>query len=133
MTVVIAVISDQNRGILLSKRLDHVHQGGLWEFPGGKVEPNEEPFHAISRELQEELGITVTQATHWFDFEHVYDQLSIQFSCWKVSAYTGTPSGLEGQPIRWVPINELKNLDFPEANHCIIEALENRINCGNIE
>jgi len=110
--------------ILMAKRPDHVDQGGLWEFPGGKREEGESGLEALTRELQEELGIADLQARTCFQFEHAYPNKKVFFDCWLVSGYAGEATGLEGQPIQWVPKSKLTDYDLPDANHRMIEMFE---------
>ena len=118
--VVIGLIERDNH-ILISKRPVHVDQGGLWEFPGGKREPNESGLEALTRELKEELGIRVIQAEPSFQFEHSYPNKTIFFDCWRVSDYVGEVEGREGQDVKWISKSALTEYDFPAANWRMIE------------
>ncbi len=120
--VAVGVIRDGNR-ILLAKRPDHVHQGGRWEFPGGKREPGEDRFAALTRELEEELGIRPRDARPLIRIRHDYPDKSVELDVWFVTAYTGEPRGREGQLIRWFEPDELPGLDFPAANRPIVTAV----------
>jgi 8-oxo-dGTP diphosphatase len=120
--VMAAVIRAPDDRILLARRPDHVHQGGLWEFPGGKREADESRFQALQRELQEELGITVTCARPLIDIRHDYPDKSIRLDVWQVDAFDGQPHGAEGQPVRWVEASELDHYAFPKANEPILRA-----------
>jgi len=124
--VVAAVIYNSKRDqILIAKRPDHLHQGGLWEFPGGKVEDKEVPLQALHRELEEELTISIDQSSSkWlFDVVHDYPDKTVYLEFWEVFEFSGEPSGNEQQDILWVSINELPKYDFPEANKAIINQL----------
>ena len=114
--------SDNNH-ILIARRADHLHQGGLWEFPGGKVERSETHHQSLVRELLEELNITVISASPMMQIRHDYTDKNITLDIWKVTKYEGNPEGLEGQEIRWVPMAELPNYDFPAANQPILKEL----------
>lgn len=120
--VMAAVIRDPAGRVLIAKRPDHAHQGGLWEFPGGKLESGEQREAALARELGEELGITVTRARPLLDIHHDYPDKSIRLDVWQVDAFEGTAHGAEGQPIRWVWPDELSSFDFPQANASIVAA-----------
>ena len=120
--VAVGVIRDGNR-ILLAKRPDHVHQGGRWEFPGGKREPGEDRFAALARELEEELGIRPRDARPLIRIRHDYPDKSVELDVWSVTAYTGEPRGREGQLLRWVEPDELPGLDLPAANLPIVTAV----------
>ena len=121
--VVAAVIYD-NEAIVVAKRPDHVHQGGLWEFPGGKLETGESSDHALIRELDEELGITPIQYEPLIKVPYHYLQKSVLLDVWTVSKWSGELYGREGQQIQWVSPTELSSLKFPEANHPVIRACQ---------
>ena len=120
--VAAAVIRGADGRILIARRGETQHQGGLWEFPGGKVEDGEAVEIALARELREELGIDVTAARPLIKIKHDYPDKQILLDVWDVSAFTGEPHGAEGQPLAWVSPRELAQYDFPEANRPIVAA-----------
>ncbi|WP_145154468.1 Nudix family hydrolase [Pseudomonas oryzihabitans] len=120
--VVAAVIRDPQGRILIAQRPAHKHQGGLWEFPGGKVEAGEAPAAALARELAEELGIQVTRARPLLQVRHDYPDQAVLLDVWQVDAFTGDAHGAEGQPLAWVAPRELADYDFPAANRPIVQA-----------
>lgn len=120
--VMAAVIRDAQRHILIAKRPDSAHQGGLWEFPGGKLEDGESRFDGLQRELREELGIEVREARPLIDLHHDYPDKHIRLDVWEVNSFTGTAHGAEGQPIRWVSEQQLPDYAFPAANQPIVSA-----------
>lgn len=126
--VVAAVIEGTEGGpdsnILLSKRPEHLHQGGKWEFPGGKVEAREAVTLALHRELKEELDIEVKQAEPLIKISHDYPDKKVLLDVWRVTHFTGNPRGCEGQAIRWVAKSELIDYDFPAANQPIVSAAQ---------
>ncbi len=122
--VIAAVIRDPQSRILIAKRPDHVHQGGLWEFPGGKLEGDEGRFDGLVRELREELGITVTRARPLLDIRHDYPDKSVRLDVWLVTDFDGEAHGAEGQPVRWVSSSELDSFEFPAANAPIVQAAQ---------
>ena len=122
------VITD--RRVLLSQRPRHLHQGGLWEFPGGKVEAAESVFAALCRELHEELGITVRAATPLVRIDHNYPDRAVVLDVWRVTDYAGQARGREGQQWRWVPVAELSSYEFPAANAQIVELLIGSLAAG---
>lgn len=122
--VAVAAIINTDNQVLIAKRPDHAHQGGLWEFPGGKIETNETLHQALSRELQEEVGITPTALAPLIKVAHHYPDKSVHLEVCKVTEFTGQPHGMEGQPIRWQGIDELDPAVFPAANRAIIDALQ---------
>ncbi|MBI3774035.1 MAG: Nudix family hydrolase [Gammaproteobacteria bacterium] len=120
--VAVAVIENPRGEFLLARRPEHVHQGGLWEFPGGKVEPGEDIRVALDRELHEELGITAQHARPLLRVRHNYPDKSVLLDVWRVTAIHGTPHGREGQPLAWVAPSELRTYQFPLANAPIVSA-----------
>ncbi|HSW68813.1 MAG TPA: 8-oxo-dGTP diphosphatase MutT [Gammaproteobacteria bacterium] len=123
MHVVVGIIRNALDEILIAQRPKHKYKGGLWEFPGGKVEANENVFEALQRELKEELNIDVLTAESWLQFQYDYSDRIVLLDTWKVLAFSGIPQGIEGQAIRWVSSNELSHFQFPEGNHFILEKL----------
>ncbi|AEF54508.1 8-oxo-dGTP diphosphatase MutT [Marinomonas posidonica] len=109
--------------VFIALRHASQHQGGLWEFPGGKCEASEAADVALARELQEECGIQVEACEHFDTIAHDYGDKQVELIFFKVTDFTGEPSGSEGQEIRWVSITELADYDFPEANVPIVKAL----------
>ena len=120
--VAAAVIRGTDGSILIARRADSQHQGGLWEFPGGKVEAGESVEMALGRELQEELGITVESARPLIKVQHDYPDKQVLLDVWEVSSFTGQPHGAEGQPLAWVTQRELADYEFPAANEPIVAA-----------
>ncbi|HKS12892.1 MAG TPA: Nudix family hydrolase [Pseudomonas sp.] len=120
--VVAAVIRGADGRILIARRADTQHQGGLWEFPGGKVEEGESVAAALARELREELGIEVTASRPLIKVGHDYPDKQVLLDVWEVSGFSGEPHGAEGQPLAWVSPRELAQYDFPEANQPIVAA-----------
>lgn len=120
----VALIDVDGR-VLLAQRPPGKSMAGLWEFPGGKVEPEETPEAALIRELQEELGIDtwasclapLTFASHAYDDFHLLMPL---FACRK---WEGTPRAREGQTLKWVRANELKDYPMPAADIPLIPIL----------
>ncbi|MEL0028069.1 MAG: 8-oxo-dGTP diphosphatase MutT, partial [Perlucidibaca sp.] len=125
--VVAAVIRGRDGRILLARRPEGVHQGGLWEFPGGKVEAGEAESDALVRELQEELGITPSRSLPLIRIRHDYPDKRVELAVWDVSVFLGEDAvagstGREGQQIAWFRPDELSGLDFPAANVAIVAA-----------
>lgn len=120
--VVAAVIRGGDGRILLAQRPANKHQGGKWEFPGGKVEPDETSSVALCRELHEELGIEAIGLHPLIKVRHIYPERAVLLDVWEVSAFTGEPHGREGQPIAWFDAEQLPLLEFPPANYPIITA-----------
>lgn len=120
----VALIDADGR-VLLAQRPEGKSMAGLWEFPGGKVEPGETPEQALIRELQEELGIDtwesclapLTFASHGYDDFHLMMPV---FACRK---WQGTPQSQEGQPLKWVRPAELRDYPMPPADIPLIPVL----------
>jgi len=122
--VVAAVISDSDGRVFIARRRAEVHQGGLWEFPGGKVEPSESPDEALRRELSEEIDIEVRAAEPLITVPYRYPERNVLLEVWSVTDYVGAPRGREGQPVQWVDAGALDSLAFPAANRPIIAAAQ---------
>lgn len=120
--VVAAVIRGLDGRILIARRADTQHQGGLWEFPGGKVEAGESVEAALARELNEELGIRVTRSRPLIKVSHDYPDKHVLLEVREVGAFEGEPHGAEGQPLAWVAPRDLAQYDFPQANRPIVAA-----------
>lgn len=121
--VAVGVVRNSQGDILIAKRPLHVHQGGLWEFPGGKVEAGESLPLALQRELHEELGIDIQQCRPLIRIPHSYPDKQVLLDVWLVEAFSGVPHGKENQPIDWRAPAELWRLPFPPANRPIIRAV----------
>ena len=124
VAVAAGVIKNTKGEVLIAKRADDQHQGGLWEFPGGKIEPNESAQQALARELNEELGIEVSASHPLIRIHHQYTDKSVLLDVWVVTHFTGEARGLEGQPIQWVAPAKLTEFDFPAANAPIVAAAQ---------
>jgi len=116
--------SDQSpQQVLIAKRLASKDQGDLWEFPGGKLERSESPEQALARELEEEIGIKVTDFKLFSEITHQYHNKKVKLWFYKILEFHGEPNGLEGQKIAWVNVDQLSQLDFPAANLEVIQNL----------
>lgn len=123
MQVAVGIIRNEMGDILIAQRPQHKYKGGLWEFPGGKIEENETVFQALQRELQEELDITVLSAEPYMKFQHDYVDRIVMLNVWTVTLFTGEPKGNEAQPIRWISPHNLHHFEFPAGNRIILEKL----------
>jgi 8-oxo-dGTP diphosphatase len=122
--VAVGVIKNTHGHILISLREPSLHQGGLWEFPGGKLEFGETAQQALKRELNEELAIKVISSTPLMTIKHRYPELTVQLHVFLVEQFSGNAKGHEGQTIKWVTVAELANHEFPAANQAIIMAAQ---------
>lgn len=120
--VAVGVIRDAQNRVLIAQRPVHVHQGGLWEFPGGKLEPGESVEAALARELEEELHLHVRQSAPLLTVRHAYPDRRVILQVREVTEWQGEPYGREDQPIRWVEAEHLSEYVFPAANAPIVSA-----------
>lgn len=121
--VAVGVIVNADGKILIAKRPLSAHQGGLWEFPGGKVDAEETVENALRRELYEELAIHVGSSSPLIQIRHHYPDKSVLLDVYKITQFSGEPVGNEGQPVQWVAADNLKYFEFPAANQPIISAI----------
>jgi 8-oxo-dGTP diphosphatase len=121
--VAVGVVLDDVRRVLITRRASNSHQGGLWEFPGGKVERGETLAQALARELREEVGIEPGRTSPLLEINHDYGDKRVRLDVHVVWDFTGTPQGLENQPLAWVAFEALSQYRFPAANVPIIEAV----------
>jgi 8-oxo-dGTP diphosphatase len=123
MTVVAAVIRDDARRVLLTRRPVQKHMGGLWEFPGGKIRDGEHPSAALLRELREELGVEVSIQAPLTFAVHEEPGLRILLLFFAARLISGEPIGREGQDVRWVRPSELSAYPTPPADAELITRL----------
>jgi 8-oxo-dGTP diphosphatase len=112
------------RRILIAERPPGKHMAGRWEFPGGKVTAGETEADALKRELHEELGITVSACQPFMRLFHEYDDRIVELSMWLVDSFTGEPTGLDGQALKWVAADALGAEDILEADAPFVAALQ---------
>jgi 8-oxo-dGTP diphosphatase len=122
-TVVAAVIRDGAGRVLLTRRQEDRHMGGLWEFPGGKVQLDEAPEDALRRELEEELGIIVSVDEPVIFATHDEPGLRILLLFFAATIEAGAPVAREGQKIAWVPPSELAAYPTPPADARLVDQL----------
>ena len=123
ISVVAGALYDPQGRILIAQRPAGKALAGRWEFPGGKIHEGEEPLAALVRELHEELGVTVHQAERLMRYAVEYPGRVITLDMWIVGAWSGTPSGLDGQALKWVEPAQLAAEDILEADQPIVAAL----------
>jgi len=123
--VVAAIVVDSQQRILMAQRAHWQHQGGKWEFPGGKIETDETHLQALARELEEEVDLQIDQrfcelfkAVH-----HDYADKNVSLYFYLVKNASGIAKGMEDQPVLWVDAKTLSGLAIPDANKVIADAL----------
>ena len=122
--VAVGVVRDKAGRVLIAKRKANVHQGGLWEFPGGKFEQAEDVEQALNRELYEELNIRVKYSCPLIKINFNYPEYTVHLHVREVHDFHGDPVGCEGQVCKWVAEQELDEYEFPEANKAILSAIK---------
>ncbi len=120
----VAVIWNERGQILIDRRKASGLHGGLWEFPGGKIEPGETVEACIQREIWEELGIVIEVKEHLITVEHSYTDFRVSLMVHHCRHLAGEPQLLGCDEVRWVSWDRLEQFSFPEANFKIIEALK---------
>jgi 8-oxo-dGTP diphosphatase len=125
LLVVAVALVDVDGRVLVSERPAGKQLAGLWEFPGGKVEPGERPEQTLIRELAEELGIRVEEpclAPLTFA-SHAYPDFHLLMPLYVCRRWTGTPRPMEGQALKWVRPKALRDLAMPPADAPLIPFL----------
>jgi A/G-specific adenine glycosylase len=120
----VAVIWNDQDQILIDRRKQEGLLGGLWEFPGGKIEPEESVEDCIRREIQEELGIQVEVGELLTTVTHTYSHFKVTLNVHHCTHLSGEPQPIECDEIRWVTMENIEEYPFPKANIHIIEALK---------
>jgi mutator protein MutT len=128
ITEVAAGLVFRNGKLLITLRHDHVHLGGLWEFPGGKREPNETFEQCLARELQEELGIEVEIRELIESDTHDYPEKQVHLKFFRCRWMKNEARPLGCADLRWVTVEELGNYTFPEADARLLEKLKQNPN-----
>ena len=126
VVVVAAVVRGADGRVLLTRRPEGSHMGGLWEFPGGKVEHGESPAAALERELAEELGVRARVGRPVTFAVHEEPGLRILLLFYETELVSGTPMPLEGQELAWVDPGELADYPTPPADAALVEILSRR-------
>lgn len=121
IAVVAAVIEEAGR-ILVTRRQPGVHLAGMWEFPGGKIDPGEAHQDALRREIREELGVEIDVGALILATNHAYTGRTVALYFYRC-ALKGAPKPLLGQEMRWVAHDDLASLEFPAADEELIRLL----------
>lgn len=125
--VVGAVIVNPENQVLCAQRAPHMAQGGLWEFPGGKIEPGEDPRATLAREIREELGCEIRVGDLVADATYAYPTVRVRLLTYYAEVIAGEPEALEHAALTWVALADLHRLDWapadlPTVEHLIKEA-----------
>jgi mutator protein MutT len=122
--VVAAAVIDAGGRVLIAQRPSGKHMAGGWEFPGGKLEPDEERLAGLARELREELGISIIGTPRpLIRVRHAYPSREVLLDIWVVKHYCGDARGLDGQALRWCTQDELEQAELLPADRPIVRAL----------
>ncbi|MDJ0508935.1 MAG: 8-oxo-dGTP diphosphatase MutT [Crocosphaera sp.] len=120
----VAVIYNDAGLVLIDRRPSKGLLGGLWEFPGGKIEANETVEECIKREIKEEIDIDIEVGEHLVTLDHFYAHFKVTLCVHLCRYLYGEPKPIECEEIRWVSLEEIESFPFPEANTKIIEMLK---------
>jgi 8-oxo-dGTP diphosphatase len=125
LLVVAAALIDADNRVLIAQRPEGKALAGLWEFPGGKIDPAERPEEALIRELHEELGITVKEAclAPLTFASHAYPDFHLFMALYICRRWEGMVSSREGQSLKWVRPRDLRQYPMPPADEPLIPAL----------
>lgn len=121
--IAVGIVDDGRGNVLIARRRDDAMLGGLWEFPGGKVEPGEKPEQAVIRELNEETGLNTAVLRPFITVKHAYSHFKITLHSFLCIRISGEASARESAEVRWIRPEELNNYPFPKANRKLTEAL----------
>lgn len=109
--------------ILIAKRPPGYHLAGLWEFPGGKQEPDETLEECLEREIKEELDIAIRVDRLLITVRHEYEKKIISLHAFECTHMQGDPKGLDGQEIKWIKTSDLQQYEFPPPDEEVIRLL----------
>lgn len=123
LDVVAGILIDASHRVLICERIEAGPFCGLWEFPGGKIDPGESAHAALHRELAEELGIESGRSVAFMELQHDYPDRSVSLQFFRVLDWRGEAQGLEGQRIRWLEPAEIEVDQMLPADAPVIAAL----------
>ena len=123
--LVAAAVIERNGRYLVARRPPGAHLAGLWEFPGGKCEPDETLEECLARELAEELGVMAGVGADLIVTEHVYPERTVRLH-FRRCDIVGEPQPRLGQELRWVTPSELETLELPEADRPLVALLQSQ-------
>ena len=120
--VVVAAVIERDGRFLVTRRLADTHLSGYWEFPGGKCEAGESHEECLRREILEELGVAAVVAEEIIVTEHAYPERTVRLH-FRACGIDGEPQPLLGQQMRWVSREDMRELQFPDADRDLIAVL----------
>ena len=123
MVEVVAALIWQNDKFMICQRSAHKARGLLWEFVGGKVEPDETKRQALIRECKEELNILISVGDVFMDVIHEYPDLTVHLTLFNATISEGEPQKLEHNDIQWISPSEIPNYEFCPADEAILEKI----------
>jgi len=121
--VVAALIWDKDK-FLICRRPENKARGLLWEFVGGKAEPEETKEQALIRECQEELAVTISVGEVFMEVDHIYPDLNVHLTLFNAAIIEGTPKMLEHNDIQWIKVDEIPQYEFCPADKEILRRLQ---------
>jgi A/G-specific adenine glycosylase len=122
--IAVGLIVNSDNELLIALRPDEKMLGGLWEFPGGKKESGEALQETVGRELNEELGVSVSVFDKFMQLKHAYSHFKITLHAYWCKIESGTPQPIEGKRLEWVTLDEIERFPFPKANKTLIHSLQ---------
>jgi len=120
----VAVITNEQGNVLIDRRKQEGLLGGLWEFPGGKIEPGESVEDCVKREIMEELGIEIEVGDRLITIDHAYTHFKVTLNVFNCKHLSGEPQPIECDEVKWVTLDEIDEYPFPKANGQIIDAMK---------
>jgi 8-oxo-dGTP diphosphatase len=123
--VVAVMLENQKNEILIAKRKPWKSQGGLWEFPGGKIEKGETPEESLVRELKEEMNIEIQVGDYFAENVHHYENISIRLMAYRGRIISGDFHLKDHDEIAWVTLSQLNTFKFAPADVPFVERLIN--------
>jgi len=124
INVVVGLVFDDDGQVLIQQRTEPPEMAGLWEFPGGGIEPGEAPAESLIREFREETGITVSLSQPFMRVRHPYPAKTVLLEVLEVTQWSGEAYGAEGQNVAWVAVGDLDDYDMLPANEVMVAALK---------
>lgn len=121
----VGIVMNEDKEVLIALRPEDAMLGGMWEFPGGKQEEDEEMEQTVIRELKEELGVDVAITKPFMKLDHAYSHFKITMHAYLCELVDGKPNPQSSQEIKWISIDELEDYPFPKANRQLTDKLMN--------